>query len=151
VDLLITYTQHSELQVIIALSLISTIHTSPAQPFPNLLFFSSRSLAMVSNNGYSSASVLTSLLYGEYPATRLLSIVKSTIVPSLPRLPCRARHSCQPQTICYSATNYFTSLHQAEAYCRQPAGTLKPGIGPRWDPWPYICSMSRPLFCFSFR
>jgi hypothetical protein len=38
---------------------------------------------------------------------------------------------------------------QAKAYCRQPAGTLTPGIGPRWDPWPYICSMSRPLF-FSF-
>jgi hypothetical protein len=37
---------------------------------------------------------------------------------------------------------------KAEAYCRQPAGTLTPGIGPRWDPWPYICSMSRPLFCF---
>jgi hypothetical protein len=39
---------------------------------------------------------------------------------------------------------------EAEAYCRQPAGTLTPGIGPRWDPWPYICSMSRPLFCFVF-
>jgi hypothetical protein len=37
----------------------------------------------------------------------------------------------------------------AEAYCRQPAGTLNPGTGPRWDPWPYICSMSRPLFFFS--
>jgi hypothetical protein len=39
---------------------------------------------------------------------------------------------------------------EAEAYCREPAGTLKPGIGSRWDPWPYICSMSRPLFCFVF-
>jgi hypothetical protein len=38
----------------------------------------------------------------------------------------------------------------AEAYCWQPAGTLNPGTGPRWDPWPYICSMSRPLFCFVF-
>jgi hypothetical protein len=39
---------------------------------------------------------------------------------------------------------------EAEAYCRQPAGTLSPGTGPRWDPWPYICSMSRPLlFLFS--
>jgi hypothetical protein len=35
---------------------------------------------------------------------------------------------------------------EAEAYCRQPAGTLTPGIGPRWDPWPYICSVSIPLF-----
>jgi hypothetical protein len=39
---------------------------------------------------------------------------------------------------------------EAEAYCRQAAGTLTPGIRPRWDPWPYICSVSRPLF-FSFR
>jgi hypothetical protein len=39
---------------------------------------------------------------------------------------------------------------EAEAYCRQPAGTLTPGIGPRWDPWPYICSMSRPLFFVFF-
>jgi hypothetical protein len=37
---------------------------------------------------------------------------------------------------------------EAEAYCRQLAGTLTPGIGPSWDPWPYICSMSRPLFFF---
>jgi hypothetical protein len=37
---------------------------------------------------------------------------------------------------------------RAEAYCRQPANMVTPGIGPRWDPWPYICSMSRPL-CFS--
>jgi hypothetical protein len=38
---------------------------------------------------------------------------------------------------------------RAEAYCRQSAGTVTPGIGPRWDPWPYICWMPRPL-CFSF-
>jgi hypothetical protein len=25
---------------------------------------------------------------------------------------------------------------------------LTPGIGPRWDPWPYICSMSRSFFFF---
>jgi hypothetical protein len=43
-----------------------------------------------------------------------------------------------------------TKAEEAEAYCRQAAGTLKPGIGPRWDPWPYICSMLRPLFCFVF-
>jgi hypothetical protein len=27
---------------------------------------------------------------------------------------------------------------RAEAYCRKSAGTGTPGIGPRWDPWPYI-------------
>jgi hypothetical protein len=35
---------------------------------------------------------------------------------------------------------------EAEAYGWQPAGTVIPGIGPRWDPWPYIYSMSRLLF-----
>jgi hypothetical protein len=39
---------------------------------------------------------------------------------------------------------------RAEAYCRQSAGTVNPGIGPRWDPWPYIYYLSRPLQCFFF-
>jgi hypothetical protein len=30
---------------------------------------------------------------------------------------------------------------EAEAYCRQSAGTLNPGTGPRWDPWPYILAI----------
>jgi hypothetical protein len=38
---------------------------------------------------------------------------------------------------------------EAEAYCRQPAGALTLGIGSRWDPWPYIFSMSRPFFFLS--
>jgi hypothetical protein len=45
----------------------------------------------------------------------------------------------------------YLAAAEAEAYCRQPAATLTTGIGPRWDPWPYICSMSRPLFFWSFR
>jgi hypothetical protein len=32
------------------------------------------------------------------------------------------------------------------AYCRQPASTVTLGIELRWDPWPYICSVSRLLF-----
>jgi hypothetical protein len=47
-------------------------------------------------------------------------------------------------------TGHLSPPYAEEAYCRQPAGTLTPGIGPRWDPWPYICSMSRTLFCFVF-
>jgi hypothetical protein len=39
---------------------------------------------------------------------------------------------------------------RAVAYCRQPASTVTPGIEPRWDPWPYICSMSRLLFFSPF-
>jgi hypothetical protein len=38
---------------------------------------------------------------------------------------------------------------RAVAYCRQPASTVTLGIESRWDPWPYICSMSRFLFFFS--
>jgi hypothetical protein len=55
---------------------------------------------------------------------------------------------------------YRTRLHEgltsieaeteAEAYCWQPAGTLTPGIGPCWNPWSYICSLSRPLSLFPF-
>jgi hypothetical protein len=37
---------------------------------------------------------------------------------------------------------------EAEAYCRQPVNTVTLGIGPRWDPWQYICSISRPLCSF---
>jgi hypothetical protein len=35
---------------------------------------------------------------------------------------------------------------RAVAYCRQPASTVTLGIEPRWDPWPYICSVSILLF-----
>jgi hypothetical protein len=37
---------------------------------------------------------------------------------------------------------------RAVAYCRQPASTVTLGIEPHWDPWPYICSVSRNLFFF---
>jgi hypothetical protein len=58
-DLLTTYTHHSELQVIIAPSLISTIHKSPQHPISLFLasyIFTSRSLATASNSGGSSVS-----------------------------------------------------------------------------------------------
>jgi hypothetical protein len=58
-DLLTTYINHSELQVITAQLLISTIHRSSQHPlrlFPACRIFNSRSLATSSNNGNSSAS-----------------------------------------------------------------------------------------------
>jgi hypothetical protein len=61
VDLLNTYTHHLELQVITALSLISTLYISPQQPsslFPACYVFISRSLATASNSGDSWASCL---------------------------------------------------------------------------------------------
>jgi hypothetical protein len=67
----IDHLHHSELQVITALSLISTLYKSLATL--NLLFaFTSGFLVTDLNNGDSSVSVLTSLLSGEYPATELV-------------------------------------------------------------------------------
>jgi hypothetical protein len=59
VDLLISYIHHSEVQIITALSLISTIHKLPQHSlslFPACCVFIRRSLATASNSGYSSAS-----------------------------------------------------------------------------------------------
>jgi hypothetical protein len=70
-DLLTTYTHHSELQVITALSLISTLYKSLAHAKSSQAAFTRRFLAANFNNGDSSASVLTSLLSGEYPTTEL--------------------------------------------------------------------------------
>jgi hypothetical protein len=39
---------------------------------------------------------------------------------------------------------------RAVSYCRQPASTVMLGIEARWDPWPYIFSVLRLLFFFSF-
>jgi hypothetical protein len=55
-DLLTTYTHNSELQAITAPSLISTIHKTPAKPFPACCVFTSYSLSTASNSGDSSAS-----------------------------------------------------------------------------------------------
>jgi hypothetical protein len=70
-DLLITCTHDSELQVITAPPLISTLYKSlHAKSFPTCSVFASRSLATVYNSGDSSACVLASLLPGEYPTTK---------------------------------------------------------------------------------
>jgi hypothetical protein len=50
--------------------------------------------------------------------------------------------------------SWFSEQSRAEqsravAYYRQPASTVILGVKPFWDPWPYICSVSRLLF-FSF-
>jgi hypothetical protein len=61
---------------------------------------------------------------------------------------------------CWQLTDWLTVIDswqnrteqsRAVAYCRQPASTVIPGIKPLWDPWPYICSMSRLLFSSFFR
>jgi hypothetical protein len=50
----------------------------------------------------------------------------------------------------YKLNCYRAEQSKAVAYCWQPASTVTLGIEPRWDPWPYICSVSRLLFFFSF-
>jgi hypothetical protein len=70
-DSLTIYTFHSELQIITALSLISTLYKSlHAKSPPARSVFTSRCLVTALNSG-DSAFVLTSLLSGEYPATEL--------------------------------------------------------------------------------
>jgi hypothetical protein len=46
---------------------------------------------------------------------------------------------------CTALTNWTVQC-SAVAYCRQPASTVTLGIEPHWDPWPYICSVSRLVF-----
>jgi hypothetical protein len=45
---------------------------------------------------------------------------------------------------------YMSFSSRAVAYYRQPASTVTPGIEPRRDPWPYICSTSKLCFFPSF-
>jgi hypothetical protein len=56
---------------------------------------------------------------------------------------------------CRMTTHLWINPSRAEqsravAYCRQAASTVILGIEPHWDPWPYICSVSRHLFFSSF-
>jgi hypothetical protein len=73
-DLLASCTHHSELQVITALSLISTLYKSlHAKSFPSLLYLQQP----FSSNGFQQwrflqLPALTSLLSGAYPATELI-------------------------------------------------------------------------------
>jgi hypothetical protein len=62
-DLFTTFTHHSELQVITAISLIPK---TPVKPFSSLLFFISRSLATDFNIGNPSAS-RAQVLYSDSP------------------------------------------------------------------------------------
>jgi hypothetical protein len=79
-DLLTTLQHDSELQVITAQPLISTIHKSPQHTLSlfQLAVFTSRSLVTVSNSGDSFASVLKSSLNGTFLPTELFVRVTVT-------------------------------------------------------------------------
>jgi hypothetical protein len=71
-DFLTTYTHDSELQVITALLLIYTFYKLlHAKSSPACSAFTCRCLVTAPSSEESSASVLTSLLSGEYPTTEL--------------------------------------------------------------------------------
>jgi hypothetical protein len=67
----------------------------------------------------------------DFPFRRLLRLAGS-----------RWRYSTPPP----HGLNWITEQSRAVPYCRQPASTVTPGIELRWDPWPYICSVSRLVF-----
>jgi hypothetical protein len=71
-DLLTTYTHNSELQVIIASSLISRAF---AKSFPACSVFTRRSLVRASNSGDSSASALKSFLHSFLYRTDLIALI----------------------------------------------------------------------------
>jgi hypothetical protein len=119
--LLTTYTRHSELQVITALSLISTLYKSPQLPlslFPACSVFNSRSLATANNSGDSSAS-RAQVLLSQPPVQSSCQLSTDNCLG--PRL---ATISHQPPSILFtgwlstelsrSPTSYFTSLHSTE-------------------------------------
>jgi hypothetical protein len=82
-DLLANYTHHSELRVITAQLLISTLYKSlehTISPFPAGNVFTRRFLITASNNGYSSTSVLSSSLNGGFLRTACVIVkVKDTL------------------------------------------------------------------------
>jgi hypothetical protein len=98
-NLFTTCIHRSELHVITALSIISTSNTSLQHPLslpPDCCVFNSCSLAMASNNGYSSASSAHVVTVRRIFCNWTLSTVNWTTAPSLLSLPCTAQLNCQP-------------------------------------------------------
>jgi hypothetical protein len=87
-DLLTTYANHSELQVITALSLISNLYKLPRHPqslFPSFCVFISRSLATASYSGDFQLHALRSYLHS-LPCRTLLSTDNYSAISSQPPL-----------------------------------------------------------------
>jgi hypothetical protein len=121
-NLLTTCTHHSELQIFTALSLISTLYQSlHAKSSPACSVFTSRCLVTALNNGDSSASVLTSLLFGEYQTTELSTVIQrhlfsaplaelnSQLTGSLGRPRCLAYNTFARTQYLYCCRGVFTA------------------------------------------
>jgi hypothetical protein len=102
-DLLNTLPCNSQLHLIIAPLLISTLYKSYAKSFPAWGVFTSSCLVMASNNGYSSASMLKSSLNGSSLLTVwVLAPVVLLIIPrqrppqkpQFPTVPPRLHANC---------------------------------------------------------
>jgi hypothetical protein len=98
--------------------------------------------------------------------TRILNLHNRILATGLSQSHCnfksRVKFSCHFCSCQFSIAVLFSAVlrqllrrsreySRAVAYCRQPASTVTLGIQPRWDPWPYICSVSRLFFFFFFR
>jgi hypothetical protein len=132
-DLLTTYTHHSELQVITALSLISTLYTSLyAKSFPACSVSNSHSLATTSNSGHSSASCPQALL--SQPPVRNSCQLSTNWVPgwrpfhtNLIFFSSHVDFQLNWQLVTelsHSPTTYFTSLHSTELLTNLTAARL---------------------------
>jgi hypothetical protein len=116
-DLLTTCTHYSELQVIIAPSLISTLYKSSQHSlsffFPACYFFSSRPLATASNSGDHSASCAHVITVRRILRnwTLLNCQLNCSAISSQPALQSSTQLHSLTHSLTHSPTNYFTSLN----------------------------------------
>jgi hypothetical protein len=113
-DLLTTYTHHSDLQIITALSLISTIHRLPQHLLSlfHTAVITSHYLATTSKSGDSSASRIQIL--SSQPPSQNASKLNTDYSKISSQPPLRAQLNCQPSTeLSHSPT---TSLHSTELH-----------------------------------
>jgi hypothetical protein len=121
-DLLTTSAHHSELQIITALSLSSTIHKSlHVKSSPECIVFKSRFLGTASNSGDSSAS-RAQVVLAQLPVQDSCQLSNPAIAPPLLSLPCGAQLNCQPSsfTSLHFTSLHFTSLRFTQLNCPQP-------------------------------
>jgi hypothetical protein len=128
-------------QIITALPLIPTSYKLlvHAKPLPACCVLISHFLATASNSFPHSGPLVTAAR-SEIVVNSLNPNWQLTTIHTGTRLPF------------FNFLSIINSEEQsrAVAYCWQPASTVTPGIEPRWDPRPYIYSMSRLLFFPSF-
>jgi hypothetical protein len=130
INLLPTYAHHSQLQVITAVTLISTIHKSlHAKSFPACSDFNSHSLTAASNSGDSPASRAQVLL--SEPLVQKTTL-NSTTAPSVLSLACTAQLTVCPSSLLISSRRGPGRQHTLHAVVcvSVVAGTCLPSCCP---------------------